>query len=411
VNLGPSPQTGVRRLFFVLIALVVAGIPAVLIGQQLLSDSGGGEEPKEPSFRLEKVPPFRVRAGSTKTLTLGIRRDNFPKSVRLTFDGVPARVRLTDTDVPADTDLVPVDISVDLNAVPGKYPVTVHARAGELHQKATFQLTVDKPKYVWNKNWERPPDTEVVVDFDKLKLITKIDVVRIVDGKRIAIRFLLVKRVRREDPPSFYMMENKVSFEQFRSFAEANPKEVEKSDWKKPALAGKEDAKDNQPVMRTMVLDAYRFARWLGGDLPSREQWEKAAGWHEPNRRDGPFRGKWDPKNPKAKEWIAVGRALLGPLPCGQAKRDISPSDCRDMSGNGWEWTRDLDDGVVRKLLTKPTATAFVHLRGQSWTAEKPLIFEEFDDTNGDELHVHRWTGTWPDVGFRVVIDHWADSE
>jgi serine/threonine protein kinase len=397
VNPDRSPHATVRRLFWVLIFLVLAGVPVLLIGQHMFP-SGRDEE---PSFRLDPVPDFPLEVGSRGTLTLVIRRDHFSEPVELTFEGMPATVKPHQARIPARGDLVRVELSADLNAEPRKYLIKVHARGGELKREIAFTLTVEGPKDWWSDDWRLPAGARVVRDLDRQRLYDKIDVIRKVGGKVVAVRFVLVPRTRAEDPRSFYIMQDKVSVGQFRAFATARPKEVKDDAWKKkdPKEMGN-FPQDNLPVMQVKVLDAYRFARWLGGELPSRQQWDKAAGWNEPGKRIGPFKGAWDPK---AKDRPAVGRRGKGPLPCGAARQDVSPFGCQDMSGNGEEWTRDLSlfDGVMKDLLKEPeTSEAFVFTRGRSWRAEKPLIFEKFDKIKA----IRGWQSTRPDLGFRVLI-------
>ena len=81
---------------------------------------------------------------------------------------------------------------------------------------------------------------------------------------------------------TFYMMQNKVSNEVFARFAEANPAAVATSRWKLGACARKQDlgvdGRDFFPVFRVTCVEAALCARWLGGQLPSVEQWDEAAG-------------------------------------------------------------------------------------------------------------------------------------
>src|SRR5207302_6153695 len=67
------------------------------------------------------------------------------------------------------------------------------------------------------------------------------------------------------------------------------------------------------PVLRVGVEDAHRFARWLGGLLPSKDEWDVAAGRWEKDAGAGPFLPNW-----KEGE-IAVGRMSRGPMRAGEA--------------------------------------------------------------------------------------------
>src|SRR5262249_55581453 len=155
-------------------------------------------------------------------------------------------------------------------------------------------------------------------------------------------------------------------------FAEANPGKLTNTKWKdEGALANGEPTKDKfpqHPVMNVTVYDAWQFAHWLGGNLPSVAEWNKASGYYEDKekRGEGPFISAWK------KGEIAVDRGLEGPMPVGTASKDISVFKIRDMAGNGFEWTRDLYDnsnGEAVPLSRKPQEDDFVTLRGRRYSA------------------------------------------
>ncbi len=185
---------------------------------------------------------------------------------------------------------------------------------------------------------------------------------------------LAIPRSQSDDPPTFYMMENKVWNDLYAQFA-ADPQFTAIRDkyrkrpgcsqlildgelWRrgafvedpkigaidpdKPPFFGVDGPKGRLPVYRVTATEAYCFAEWLGGNLPTRKQWLKAAGANEPAAageaaRVGPFAGAAD------KSDIAVGLAD-GPWPVERGERDLSIYGCRQMAGNGREWARDLDD-------------------------------------------------------------------
>src|SRR5262249_4060080 len=167
---------------------------------------------------------------------------------------------------------------------------------------------------------------------------------------------------------------------------------------------------DNVPVMSVAVEDAHRFALWLGGKLPTLLQWDSAAGRYQKPFRASPFEGTWDAKDKLLNgkpDQIAVG--LVKPMPVGQAAGDLSPVGCRDMSGNGREWTRILDDQRHVPIDNPQTLTAVV-LRGRTFEEPFPLMFKDLADKeeNGQVYDSERYIFDpikAKDVGFRVVIE------
>jgi formylglycine-generating enzyme required for sulfatase activity len=167
------------------------------------------------------------------------------------------------------------------------------------------------------------------------------------------------------------------------------------------------------PVLRVELEDAHRFAKWLGGVLPSVEQWDRAAGKYEKDRGIGPFQGTWDLSEEGA---IGIGRGDKGPLAVGQAAKDKSLMGCNDMAGNGLEWTRTLTEDLTQaeyKGDAKVSLVAYVILRGRRYSAVDPLRFE---DLSGEGLvlmpfHEPRRSPEFgigksllPEIGFRVVL-------
>src|SRR5207253_11468511 len=114
---------------------------------------------------------------------------------------------------------------------------------------------------------------------------------------------------------------------------------------------------DDRPVMNVMVEDADRFARWLGGRLPTTEQWDTASGIFRSEPGNGPYQDPWEGKvgvNRKRKE---------GPLANRQGTSDrVEIPEYQtwiyDMAGNGLEWTRNL----YKDNETVPVAPGFLKL-------------------------------------------------
>lgn len=104
----------------------------------------------------------------------------------------------------------------------------------------------------------------------------------------------------------------------------------------------------DQPVVGISLGDARQFARWAGKELPSEQQWEKAA-----RGADGrPF--PWGNDPPGASDaCFGLDAAKGAPAPVGQSLRNVSPFGVADMAGGVWEWTvspfgKGSDFNVVR---------------------------------------------------------------
>ena len=211
------------------------------------------------------------------------------------------------------------------------------------------------------------------------------------------VPFLLIKKEHPGEPDPFYIMETKVWNDLFAEFARTKAEAVKTSDfWRPIALGQVPNAWNGRlPALNLTCAQAHECAQWLGGELPSVEQWDKAAGLHNHGERVGPYLGTWSPGD---KTTIAVGRSEEdGPLPVGSAPGDISPSGCRDMAGNGLEWSRTpLSAGI--SFPPPPESPETILMRGQTFTAREPLRYDKLQGLAGG----CRECG---EIGFRVVID------
>jgi serine/threonine protein kinase len=224
---------------------------------------------------------------------------------------------------------------------------------------------------------------------------------------------LLIRRRLITDPPTFYIMRDKVTNAQFRK-AWDDPRMTEVTQRYRPAylkfLPGKwrvhadEEGADSLPVVDVTVSEADAFARWLGGKLPSAQQWDAAGGRYDDAAR-GPLKGSWTTADgPLAiKPWTdrtVDGRTICRPLAVGTSPADVAPSGCRDMAGNGREFTRNLGRGRFAPLFP-PDDLEFVFLRGGSFSASVPYQFDD-DDDDGD---ITGYNSRQYDWSFRVVLE------
>jgi formylglycine-generating enzyme required for sulfatase activity len=212
------------------------------------------------------------------------------------------------------------------------------------------------------------------------------------------IPFILVPQQAAGEPESFYIMEQKVTNGLFGQFAEAHPEKLRDSQWDLGGQAGSRSTGKNEqfPVLRVTGEEARQFAEWLGGQLPSPEQWDRAAGFQAPDGRQGPFVGTWGAEgNPK----IGVRRRKEGPMPVAEESDDISPLGVRGMAGNGREWTHTLLDGKSER-----DAAALVILRGRSYTAPAPLFYSDIKYEQ-EMPQTQFYSHASPFTGFRLVLE------
>jgi hypothetical protein len=248
----------------------------------------------------------------------------------------------------------------------------------------------------------KAPDAELLDDHGR-KLFSKINYTTPEDN---TIRFLLILKKGQEDPPTFYMMENKVWVGLYREFARQAPaKELSNKNW---------DMKDRNspwlnrgerlPVLNVPATGATYFARWLDGRLPTVEEWNKAAGLFEENHGEGPFRGSWQAAR---KPEIAVGRGDAGPMAVGQAGDDVSLFGVRDMAGNGREWTRTFFLGGLARHHDLPTVLPgdMVMLRGHDFSHPRPWSFKEVEHVGLGNQESGDPTQPSTRTAFRVVLE------
>jgi len=93
------------------------------------------------------------------------------------------------------------------------------------------------------------------------------------------------------------------------------------------------EGKGDHPVVGVSWYEATAFGRWLGKELPTREQWWRAA--------LGDTRGAFPWGNDVKTAEIRANFGLVGTRPVGSYPLGVSPFGCFDMAGNVREWLRD----------------------------------------------------------------------
>lgn len=94
------------------------------------------------------------------------------------------------------------------------------------------------------------------------------------------------------------------------------------------------------PVVGVDWWDAWAYAKWVGGHLPTEIQWEAAAAG--PERRMYPWGMVWDPANLNSQEKWGPNVWRCGhTTPVDGFPQGATPCGIYDMAGNVWEWTMD----------------------------------------------------------------------
>jgi serine/threonine protein kinase len=384
-----KPERRPRRLILLGATLVLILLAAAF--GVLLANSYRNNNPPRVPFTL--VPAsVELQPGEEKAVSLFVQRDGqFRGPIELSFRDLPEHVAIQPGTIAADADHVQLTLR-SANDVPvGPIEVKVHATADGHHNDGTLALVFLPPNITLLPGWAKPANAQVVSDGSNRKYYDRIDVRR----GGLAVRFVLVPRAAVGDLPTYYIMEDKVSAGLFHKFAAADPRAVSDPQWFE--LASNHEA--NNPVLGVVAEDAHRCALWLGGLLPTIQQWEKAAGRYDRGRGRGPFREQADPN------LLGIGRT--GPMRLDEPTDDIShPYGLRHLSGNGRELTRNLADpnrGTVP--VDDPQELDAVSLRGRSFRAPQPLLFRDLEDREQTLLGDLGYRESNDETGFRVVLE------
>ncbi|MCL4832083.1 MAG: SUMF1/EgtB/PvdO family nonheme iron enzyme [Caldilineaceae bacterium] len=164
-----------------------------------------------------------------------------------------------------------------------------------------------------------------------------------------------------------------------------------------PAQSLAESSGGNLPVVGVNWEEARTYCVWVGGDLPSEAQWEKAARGPSANPSRYPWGNDVDP----AKANVLAD----GVQPVGSFQAGVSAYGVQDMAGNVWEWVYDY---YAEETYQRAGGEATDNPRGPETGERRVLRGGSYENDWVEARSTHR-NSTRPgdghgDVGFRCVI-------
>lgn len=144
--------------------------------------------------------------------------------------------------------------------------------------------------------------------------------------------FLFGRERRAASTGAFWIDKYPVTNKQFENFCRSTGYRVPKFLKDKDPRFSHPDA----PVVGVSVADALKYAAWVGKDLPTEEQWEKAA-----RGVDGrTFPWGEDATITDARACAGRDAATGATAPVTASREGASPYGVLDLAGNVWEWTK-----------------------------------------------------------------------
>lgn len=210
----------------------------------------------------------------------------------------------------------------------------------------------------------------------------------------------------------YYIDRYEVTSSQFAAYLNANPiairwvpsnniSNLQKVDGIWQAVSGFED----HPVANIIWAGAVNYCNWVGGDLPTEAQWEKAARGTDERRypwgnefKSVPIRLNFDDS-----EYSFMDDGYVKTSPVGIYPDGMSPYGAMDMAGNLWEWTADWYANIYKKRVDVVTYNPTGALGGDGHAYRGGSYNSSFLDFRTTERRLS--DDPRPDLGFRCVIN------
>jgi serine/threonine-protein kinase len=140
--------------------------------------------------------------------------------------------------------------------------------------------------------------------------------------------FLFGAEGERVTLPAFYIDKYPVTNREYEAFCRA-------TGYRFPKYWSEDRFRDpDAPVVGVSLADAQKFSRWVGKQLPSEEQWEKAC-----RGVDGRLFPWGDDSANEERACFGQDSASGHTCPVTRHEKGQSPYGVQEMAGNVWEWT------------------------------------------------------------------------
>jgi formylglycine-generating enzyme required for sulfatase activity len=277
-----------------------------------------------------------------------------------------------------------------LRALEQERPLTYPQALASLLEPDTGVISESEPQSI---NPHLEPTPQVKSDQDNfIHEKTGLEFVRIPAGE-----FLYGPDTQPIHLPEYWISKNPVTFAAYQRFMGANsnhPVPYIKEGWAEPynwdahhrtCPAHKKD----HPVVLVSWYDATAFCKWADLQLPTEEQWEKAA--RGTNGLIYPWGNMWQENHCNSGE-VGIG----GTTPVGQfSPHGDSPYGCVDMSGNVLEWC--LNKYQTDEDINIDQSNDRRVLRGGSFNFSQNFGRATLRDNSDPGSHADY-------IGFRVVV-------
>ena len=162
---------------------------------------------------------------------------------------------------------------------------------------------------------------------------------------------------------------------------------------------------EDHPVVNIIWAGAVNYCNWVGGDLPTEAQWEKAAKGTDERRypwgnefKSVPIRLNFDDS-----EYSFMDDGYVKTAPVGIYPEGMSPYGVMDMGGNVWEWTNDWFAPLYSKRVGVITYNPIGAVGGDGHVYRGGSYRSGFLDFRTTERRLS--DDPLVDLGFRCVIN------